>query len=488
MKRIYISFALAAVCFAAGAVTVDCTPGQLKTLVEKPADVTTLKINGSVDASDLFFISTEMRSLTELDMGATTIAAYNGDAVNNISSYKANSIPAGVFAGAPFVSVTLPASEGLAIEEVAFAGSALQNISVPANVTSIGQGAFSACNALRQVTMAVPTGDYMFASCGALEKVELGDAVSVGVAAFKDCTALSAVTGAANVSNIGARAFEGDTSLKGFYMGPTLEYIGARAFAGSGVETAPLAKATNLRSVGDWAFADCKELCSASLPAVVRTVGDGCFAHCPKLSWVDYQSEQIPDFVFKGTAISGEFNIPAGVTSIGAYALAGVGGVENLILPSSVNYIGDGAMEMMKGLKILDVQTFTEVPELGADVWQGVYQPAVTLKIPHDLKEQFENADQWQNFSLWPVNSLTYEITADERQLFGAFDGMTLRLRAVGADIDVVEIYNEAGMLLYRGDVNADAADIDTSAMDGNIFIVRCFLGDTASALKMLRK
>lgn len=488
MKRIYISLALALACLGAEAVTIECSPGELRNLVTEPETLSSLKINGTVDASDLFYIASEMKSLRELDMSAVTISAYSGEALNHISSYNANTIPAGVFMDAPFTTVVLPASEGLVIGEAAFAASAVTGITVPANVGELGQAIFAACKDLKEATLHVSAGDYMFDACSALERVNLGNVSSIGTAAFKDCITLNEISGAANISSIGSSAFQGDVSLKGFYMGEALENIGARAFSGSGMQSAPLAQASNLRNVGDWAFEGCRDLRSASLPAGVSTVGDGCFAHCPQLASVNYQSDQIPPFVFKGTAVAGELSIPAGVKSIGAYSLANVDGVDTLILPSSLEYIGDGAMEMMQGLKTIDVQTFTVVPELGEDVWLGVDQPSVTVKIPHDLKEGFENADQWKYFSLWPVNSINDEFVIDSRRLSAAFDGMTLLLRSQGTDISSVEIYNDGGLLLYRSAVNADNAAIDTSAMSGNIFIVKCIVDNGSTALKMFRK
>lgn len=68
------------------------------------------------------------------------------------------------------------------------------------------------------------------------------------------------------------------------------------------------------------------------------------------------------------------------------------------------------------------------------------------------------------------------------------FVGPILEVRSSGAEIAAVSLYDIAGNLLMRSGLNASEGSLDTSAIGGNLFIVRLQLADgTDRALKMLR-
>ena len=76
--------------------------------------------------------------------------------------------------------------------------SALQSVTIPDSVTSIGNSAFYDCSALQSVTIpdsVTSIGDSAFEHCSALQSVTIPDSVtSIGSKAFQSCSKLQSVT------------------------------------------------------------------------------------------------------------------------------------------------------------------------------------------------------------------------------------------------------------------------------------------------------
>jgi len=120
--------------------------------------------------------------------------------------------------------------------------SSLESITIPAGVTSIGGGAFSRCSSLTSITIpfvgATKDGSedthfgYIFGASSysynstyvpsSLKTVVITGGTSIGNYAFSDCNALRSITIPASVTSIGNYAFDGCT-LANVYYGGTME-------------------------------------------------------------------------------------------------------------------------------------------------------------------------------------------------------------------------------------------------------------------------
>ena len=114
-------------------------------------------------------------------------------------------------------SITIPDNVTF-IGEGAFAlCDELNEIKIPDNVSCIGAGAFVQCHSLTEVTMPSSCdtiGDAAFARCDNLASVTLNEGLEwIGAEAFADCTALTEVDIPASVTWVGRSAFSGCVGL-----------------------------------------------------------------------------------------------------------------------------------------------------------------------------------------------------------------------------------------------------------------------------------
>ncbi len=128
-------------------------------------------------------------------------------------------------------TVTLP--ENISeIGEGAFEGmTSLVSITMP-NVTSIGTGAFYYCTSLKTVVAnkLVSIGSRAFYYCSALTDINGEKIESIGIQSFYGCTSLTELT-LTSVKTIGAQAFLHARTLRSITIGSAIEEIGDNAFA-----------------------------------------------------------------------------------------------------------------------------------------------------------------------------------------------------------------------------------------------------------------
>ena len=226
----------------------------------------------------------------------------------------------------------------------------IKTVIVRSGVKSIGTYAFFGCGDLTQVDIADTVrsiGNYAFYSCMDLANVVMRNGItSIGDWAFFSCYALTDITLPASLISIGEGAFEACNKL---------EQI-----------TIP----SSVTSIGSFAFCNCDALNSVNIPASVTHIGDGAFANCSKLSKIDV-AENNPNYCADYDALFNKdktcllrskvhqyeiiYQIPDGVTSIGAYAFSGNDALAVIFIPDSVTSLGHHAFANCTNLSSLDI-------------------------------------------------------------------------------------------------------------------------------------
>ena len=165
----------------------------------------------------------------------------------------------------------------------------LTEVTIPNSVTTIGSRAFRNCRDLQTVTIgnSVTTiGGGAFASCSGLTEVTIPNSVtSIGDYAFTSCTGLTEVTIPNSVTTIGDSAFEGCTGLKTVTIGNSVTTIGYRAFY-SCTGLTEVSIPNSVTNIGSSAFEDCTELKTVTIGNSVTTIEDGAFFLCTQMESV----------------------------------------------------------------------------------------------------------------------------------------------------------------------------------------------------------
>ena len=188
-------------------------------------------------------------------------------------------------------------------------------------VVGIATSAFEDCTALTSVTIpdnVTTIGNYAFFGCTGLTSVTIGNGVTtIGNFAFFGCTGLTSVTIPDSVTSIINYAFSGCTALTSVTIPDSVTTIGDYAFRSTGLTSVTIPD--SVTSIGEGAFEGCTALTSVTIGNGVTSIGEGAFYGCTALTSV---------------------TIGNGVTSIGNYAFDGCTALTSMVFtgnaPTSV--------------------------------------------------------------------------------------------------------------------------------------------------------
>lgn len=220
---------------AFGADVKGLTAGNLKHVAaDIDKNITSLKLSGTMNASDFSYIQDNFNELQELDLDGVKIDSYVGERLpyTGLSTSPASTLPAYSLTGlASLSSVTLPA-DLKAIGKGALSGTGITSISLPAGLESIGEYAFLRCNNLKSIN--IPA------------KVR-----TIGQRAFAYCKNLTSVS------------IDDNTSLPSISEG---------MFEASGLKSLSLKALANCTEIGPWALAECNGLLTLVLPSKTQNI------------------------------------------------------------------------------------------------------------------------------------------------------------------------------------------------------------------------
>ena len=286
-------------------------------------------------------------------------------------------------------SVTL--CEGVTtIGESSFADCvSLTEVTFPNSLSSIAKYGFTNCPQLSGVKLGTGMETIQssaFFKCTGLASLDLGATKTIGVDAFGDCKALTALTIPDSVVTIGSQSFAGCEALASITIGKGVKQIGSFAFYGTKLHTdffAPKTEAADGESVpevpktedifyidgwliepkyrdqsaysikegtiaiADNAFQSCKELLKISLPGV-KYIGNAAFAICPELYMVTTDDALL---------------------EIADYAFYQCGSLHTVRLGESLTYIGNSVFEECASLADDGINLPTTVTTIGGNAF-----------------------------------------------------------------------------------------------------------------------
>ena len=285
-------------------------------------------------------------------------------------------------------------------------GSYAGDITIPStvngySVTSIGDYAFTDCEALTSVTIpnsVTSIGEWAFGNCIALTSITIPSSVtSIGWSAFTGCTALASIsvdsdnTAFDSRDNCNAIIQKADNTLivgcKTTTIPNTVTRIGNEAFKNCTALTS-IDIPNSVTNIGNDAFSECIGLTTITIANSVTSIGDGAFARCIAL----------PTII-----------IPNPVTSIGDEMFYGCSSLTSITIPSSMKSIGYGAFYGCSVLTSVICEAVTP-PTCGEDVFGYVPTEFTTLYVPEASVETYRSTNPWSTFG--KINNINTKIEA----------------------------------------------------------------------------
>ena len=209
----------------------------------------------------------------------------------------------------------------------AFDSEAFTGVIIPNTITEIGAHAFIACRQLVGITIpdSVTTiGDAAFCYCDSLETVQLPAGLEIiSSSAFEECYSLTDIALPATLRELGGQAFKGCDAFTSIVIPSGVNIMGSSVFKEcENLETVNIP--AGLTAMGSGCFASCPNLRNVTIEPGSRLLGDSTFYECPDLVNITIPDsvESIGSCVFYGTGIT-NINIPAALTTIADYALYG---------------------------------------------------------------------------------------------------------------------------------------------------------------------
>ena len=304
----------------------------------------------------------------------------------------------GTFMDSPLSSITLPQNL-TSIGNNAFNGcSGLRDISIPSGVTSIGDGAFKGCG-LKEFTLpkqVTEITDEMFFNCS-LQHIYLHDGLkSIGNYAF----AISA--------------------LKEINIPNSVAYIGDNCFQGCGGLEEVVILSDQITEIPNEAFADCNALNIIKLPANLERIGERAFIGTWRLGTKD------------------GLTIPSKVREIGAEAFyKSLFDAVDIVLPASLTNIYS-AFEG-SGARVIHCYMPEPLPLNGFSFGGGGSLSNCKLYVPKGCANKYRNAEVWRDFDIEEmevtgIGSVTNDSTVTEEARYDA-NGQQLSVPKKGLNI-----------------------------------------------------
>jgi hypothetical protein len=324
----------------------------------------------------------------------------------------------------------------------------LKSLTLPANLTAIGNEAFCGCRQLCWI--AVGDGDQAFYGChGPAGGVTLPAGLTkIGKGAFYDCNLTGSITLPASLTEIGEGTFcDCDKLTSVTLQAVTPPDLGEWAFAGIAVQatfTCPSESLTDYQTHADWSpffpsnsneyggfrfqilgresavptatvigFAGEVIPVSLSIPVTIEVEG------------VTYPVTAIGAYAFDGcSGLTGELTLPVGLTAIGSFAFYKCSGLTgDLTLPACLTTIGNYAFVGCYGLTSATLQSTTP-PALGNKVFTDIVNRfgkcEFTFTCPEGSLTAYRSAPDWAPFFPFSQGNVNFYIKESKAIITGS--------------------------------------------------------------------
>ena len=157
-------------------------------------------------------------------------------------------------------------------------------------------------------------------------------------------------------------------------------------------------KIFNVVSIGEYAFRDCTQLTSVTIPSSVKTIKTAAFFNCSQIASITIPSSvtSIGEDAFEGCASITSMLVPNGVTTIGEETFYGCSAMKTVVLPSTLTSIGANAFSRCTALLSIYL-TSTNPPSCEANAFDKIDRTWCTVYVPKGGKG-YQEDKVWKDF------------------------------------------------------------------------------------------
>ncbi len=218
-------------------------------------------------------------------------------------------------------------------------------------------------------------------------------------------------------------------------------------------------KTYNVTAIGDYAFHQCSDLTSVTIPNSVTSIGHGAFWECSGLISVNIPNSVITigHQAFSDCSSLTSVNIPNSVITIGDLAFSDCSSLTSVNIPSSVTSIGGLAFYRSANLTVITCHIATP-PSIGVCTFENY---DATLYVPASSVALYQAADYWKNFYIQSLPETELDYTLADK---GVIYCNQIVYNENGLDI---MLFDASGRMISSGNGN-----IDMSSCPTGIYIV----------------
>lgn len=234
----------------------------------------------------------------------------------------------------------------------------------------------------------------------AIKKVEVGNGVSIGDAAFYYCSSLSGITIPYGITSIGTFAFSNCRSLSSIIIPDGTISIKKNAFQFCSL-LSNIILPDSITSIGKNAFDSCSSLSSITIPDSITSIGTYAFNSCYSLSIITIPGDVtiISDYMFSSCYSLYSIVIPDSATSIGKFAFNSCYSLSSIVIPNSATSIGSNSFQSCYGMKYYDFTRHTTVPTLSdTKVFNNIVADC-EIRVPAVLVDEWKAATNWATYA-----------------------------------------------------------------------------------------
>ena len=342
--------------------------------------------------------------LTTIDQGVLDkITDLNKEAFNNCTNFgsakQSDNTISTVLRLPNLTSIAMNAVRYTKFTEIADLGSitTVMGFSEMTNLTSV---------VLPQTCTTV--GNSAFVNDRALTTINLSNNItSIVTSAFNGCENLIYFHGAgsvagelnlSNVTSIGNMAFQNCKKLTSLTIGNSATSIGSSAFNGCNGLTA-VTIGNSVTSIGNFAFQNCTSLATINFPNSITSVGEGAFTNT---AWFNNQPNGpviISSHVlygYKGTIV-GSYVVPNGIVSIGDYGFYGQSGLTSVTMSESTTSIGVRAFANCNSLTSITANAVTPPTLSHPNAFDNTNN--CPIYVPEGSVTAYKSASNWSTYA-----------------------------------------------------------------------------------------